>query len=376
MLLDLSAAFDTIDHNVFLTRLTDEYGITGEVREWMRSYLLDRHQVISINSSISDKIVLDFGFPQGSCIGPFGFKLYTKPLTEIARRHNVQIHLYADDTQLYVSFDPEDSDEAMKRLEACVEDIRGWMKVNFLKLNDSKTEFLILGGKTDLERVKEDRIKVGDTNVIKSTMARNIGAYLDETMEMKDQISNIIRSCYSQLRAIAKIRRFLTMDSAKKVVHAFVTSRLDTLNSLLIELPDCHVNKLQLIQNNAARLVMRKKRNCRITPVLKELHWLPVEYRIQYKILLLVYKCLCDKGPVYLLQLLELYTPKINLRSSEDFQLKDTRVRKVYGERAFAIAGPRLWNTLPLTIKNCATVSSFKTAIKTHLFQIHFKTEE
>ena len=100
VLLDISAAFDTIDHNVFLARLTNEYGITGDVRDWMGSYLRSRQQVISINSSVSDKIVLDFGFPQGSCIGPFGFKLYTKPLTEIAAKHNVHIHLYADDTQL------------------------------------------------------------------------------------------------------------------------------------------------------------------------------------------------------------------------------------------------------------------------------------
>ena len=141
-------------------------------------------------------------------------------------------------------------------------------------------------------------------------MARNIGAYLDSTMDMKEQISHTIRSCYCQMRAIAKIRRFLTLDSTKKLVHAFITSRLDTLNSLLIKLPECQLNKLQLIQNNAARLVMQKKMSCYITPVLKDLHWLPVEYRVQYKILLLIFKCLCGKGPVYLSKLLEHYTPE------------------------------------------------------------------
>ena len=287
----------------------------------------------------------------------------------------MKIHLYADDTQLYVPFNPEDSEEAMQRLEACIDDIRGWMNTNFLKLNDSKTEFLILGGKKDLEKVKEDHVRVGDTRILKSTVARNIGGYLDENMDMKDQISQTIRSCYSQMRAIAKIRRYLTLNSAKKIVHAFVTSRLDTLNSLLINLPECHLNKLQLIQNNAARLVM-KKMSCHITTVLKDLHWLPVEYRVKYKILLLIFKCLCGKGPVYLSQLLERYVPERDLRSSEDHQLKDARVRKVYGSRAFAIAGPRLWNTLPITMKNCATVSSFKTAVKTHLFKIHFKKNE
>ena len=100
VLLDLSAAFDTIDHAVFLSRLREDYGVTGGVAEWMQSYLSNRHQSISINGILSDKYSLDFGFPQGSALGPFGFKLYTKPITTIARKNNVQIHLYADDTHI------------------------------------------------------------------------------------------------------------------------------------------------------------------------------------------------------------------------------------------------------------------------------------
>ena len=90
------------------------------------------HQSISINGILSDKSSLDYGFPQGSALGPFGCKLYTKPITAIARKHNLQIHLYADDTQLYLPFQPDQIEEAMKRLDACVEDIRQWMENNFL----------------------------------------------------------------------------------------------------------------------------------------------------------------------------------------------------------------------------------------------------
>ena len=128
VLLDLSAAFDTINHNVFLTRLQQENGISGDALAWMKSYLTDRKQCISISAAVSDNIKMQFGFPQGSTIGPFGFKLYTKPLTAIAKKHNINIHLYADDTQLYIPFDPHNSEEALSQLEACIDEKSGWMK--------------------------------------------------------------------------------------------------------------------------------------------------------------------------------------------------------------------------------------------------------
>ena len=139
VLLDLSAAFDTIDHKVFLSLLREDYGVTAGVADWMESYLGNRHQIINVNDALSDKISLHYGFPQGSKIGPFGFKLYTKRLTAIAKKHNIDIHLYADDTQLYTSFHPDEGAQAMSRMEACIAEIRSWMARNFLKLNDPKT---------------------------------------------------------------------------------------------------------------------------------------------------------------------------------------------------------------------------------------------
>ena len=161
VLLDLSAAFDTIDHTVFLSCL-EENGVTADALGWMSSYLSGRQQCVIINSTLSDNIDLHFGFPQGSRIGPFSFKLYTKPLTSIAKRHGINIHLYADDTQLYISFKPEESEAALERLEACIEEIRNWMKVNYLKLNDSKTEFVIFGTQIDLAKVSGWTVTVGN----------------------------------------------------------------------------------------------------------------------------------------------------------------------------------------------------------------------
>ena len=228
-------------------------------------------------------------FPQGSRIGPFGFKLYTKPLTSIAKKHGINIHLYADDTQLYTSFKPEESEAALERLEACIEEIRNWMEANYLKLNDSKTEFIIFGTKIDLAKVSGWTVTVGNSEILPSKSARNIGAFMDSALNMETHINNIIRSCYAQLHSISKIRRYLTIDAAKTIVHAFVLSQLDNLNSLLYDIPVSKtLERLQMVQNNAARLLVKQSRMDLITPTLITLHWLPVKYRIEYKILLLV----------------------------------------------------------------------------------------
>ena len=153
VLLDLSAAFDTIDHQVFLTQLQRDYGISGGIVEWMETYLTGRRQCVQINGISSDEVTLQYGFPQGSCIGPFGFKLYTKSLTQIAKHHGIEVHLYADDTQLYIAFPPEDSEQTMEKLERCIEDIWRWMGQHYLKLNDTKTEFMMFGIPQDLEKV-------------------------------------------------------------------------------------------------------------------------------------------------------------------------------------------------------------------------------
>ena len=373
VLLDLSAAFDTIDHSVFLSRLQEDYGVMGGVVDWMASYLSDRYQSININGTHSDKTELKYGFPQGSKIGPFGFKLYTKPLTSIAHKYNINIHLYADDTQLYISFDPNNSKDAIGRMEACITEIRSWMANNLLKLNDSKTEFMILGSERNIAKVSEQSLSVGDSVVLPSRTVRNIGAMLDRAMTMEVHINATIKSCYAQIRSISKIRKYLLPDSIKSLIHAFVTSRLDTMNSLLYDIPDCLLKKLQKVQHNAARLIVRPKKSSHITPILKDLHWLPIKSRVQYKIILHVFKCLRGQGPAYLTSLLEEYHPARSLRSSCQSLLTKPKTKRKYGDRAFSVAGPTLWNDLPDHLRNSNySLDVFKKALKTHLFDEYY----
>ena len=169
VLLDLSAAFDTIHHDKLIGRFEADLGqITDNVLSWVKSYLSDRFQRVSVNGSLFHQCPLKQGAPQGSCFGPLLFTIYMRKLFQIVERHLPQVHCYADDTQLYVSFNPNrsvDADFAIKSMTDCISDIRSWMISDNLMLNDDKTEFLIIGTRQQLAKVDINCIGVGSTDV-------------------------------------------------------------------------------------------------------------------------------------------------------------------------------------------------------------------
>ena len=191
---------------------------------------------------------------------------------------------------------------------------------------------------------------------------------------MSKHVSAICQSCYIHLRNIGKIRQYLTTEATEKLICAFISSKLDYHNSLLFGLPKYIIRRLQLIQNNAARIVSRSSKYDNISPVLFKLHWLPVEYRVKYKIILLTFKSLNRLAPVYLMELLQPYIPSRDLRSGSMNRLVEPQPRTVkYGDRAFSICAPRLWNSLPNDLRCCTSLDSFKKDLKTHLFKKTFK---
>lgn len=371
ILLDQSAAFDTVDQEILLQRFEQSYGITGSALQWLRSYFCGRTQSVQIKGQASGARQLDTGFPQGSVLGPFSYPANTSPLFEIARCNCVSMHMYADDTQLYVSSNPRESRNAVQNMKNCTNDLRQWIDTNHLKLNDSKTEYLLIGTKTNLKKAQDlSSITIGSDIISAADCAKNIGAVLDSTLSLSNQVNSITRACYFHLHRIKQIRSFLTQDAAATLVCSLILSRLDYANSLLYGIPDILLNKLQIVQNNAARLILKKKKSDSITPLLIQLHWLPIRFRIQYKIILLTYKALNNQAPPYINSMLEQYQPSRTLRSSSKGLLKEKRVKlKTGGDRAFSVAAPKLWNSLPEEIRMSKTVDSFKGALKTILFR-------
>ena len=364
VLLDLSAAFDTIDTIRLLNLLQTYYGISGNALALLRSYLTSRTQSVRIDQFKSEEKVVKHGVPQGSVLGPVLFTLYTAPLSKIIQRHGVNFHKYADDTQLYTHFDPRKTCEiesAVQTLESCLHDVSNWMRTNFLKLNEAKTEVLIVASKHQQKFVQDLSINIGG-NVIKcSNSVRNLGAIMDSGLTMIPHTNKIVQSCHFYLRQIGHIRPYLNENACKSAVQALVISRIDNHNILLNGTAKANINRLQLMQNKAARLISRSRPWDHITPVLKQLHWLPIEQRIAFKTALLVFKSLNGQAPTYISDLLELHSRPVHLRRLDQAPaLQVPRTSRLSGKQGFSFAASLHWNKLPAGIRNSSSVQVFK----------------
>jgi len=371
IMLDLSAAFDTIDHQILLKRLNIRYGVTGKALEWFESYLIGRTQAVKIGDNYSKCVPLAYGVPQGSIMGPVLFTSYSAPLGDIARVHKVDYQIYADDDQLYISFQPKDGSEALgsgSQIQTCLKDIANWMIENKLKNNNDKLEVLLVGTRQQLAKVDFDSVTIDGLEIKISDQVRNLGIIFDRELSMCAQVDSLCKSAFLQLRDLRAIRKSLNKKATLTATHAFITSRLDYGNSLLYGVHEKQIKRVQCIQNVAAKLVKGGRKYDHVTPILKELHWLPVQYRIQYKCTLLAWKAVNGYAPVYLQNLL-------SFRDSRSHRSRDNRILVVPktklvsgGDRSFSKYAAVLWNNLPSTMKDIKDVNVFKSKLKTMLF--------
>ena len=366
VLLDLSAAFHTVNHSLLLARLQKSFGIRGTVLQWFDSYLSQRTQFVNINEANSMVRDLPMGVPQGSGLGPVLYLLYTAPLAKVIRSYGLDYLLYTNDTQLYFAFKSVDVDAAKSRVENCISAISRWMDLNELKLNHDKTEVMLIHSKY-CPSPSFQSLCVGDESVAASQSARSLGVIFDEHMSFHAHVSSICRSSFYRIRNLSRIRKYFTKESAEIAVHAFVTPKLDYCNALLYRLPKYQLQRLQYVQNTAARVVLQVSKFQHITPVLCKLHWLPIQYRIIFKILM--YKSLNGTSPSYLAQKLHDSSHTRSLRSvSNELLMQPRSYTKTYRDRAFAVHAPREWNLIPYEIRKSNTTSSFKRSLKTYLF--------
>ena len=234
-LLDLSAAFDTLDHSILLTRLHVMFGIPGKALDWFSSYLSDWAQAVSVNGGVSSQKKLHYGVSQGSALGPILFTLYIQPLSKIISWSRCGHHKFADDTQIHQSSTPSvfdfDFHSLIVDVELCVDSVGRWLAGNRLKLNSDKTDTLLVGSRERVSVSQENHLRVGNNDTSFKGRVKNLGVYTDAALSMVKHTDHISRSAYPEIRRISSIRHLLTTKAAAQLMCSFVLRRLDYCNS-------------------------------------------------------------------------------------------------------------------------------------------------
>ena len=263
----------------------------------------------------------------------------------MSEKHCVHSHMYADDTQLYDSSTLVDAQSVRDRLTSCISEVAKWCASRRLQLNAEKTEMIWFGSRsslTKLQRINQS-LQVGTNNIQPSSVVRDLGVYLDSELSMKQHVARTAAACFYHIRRLRQIRRRVGQEVTQQLVLALIMSRLDYCNSVLAGLPMSTLEPLQRVQNAAARLVFGLGRFDHVTPSLIQLHWLPVSYRIKFKLCCFIHAVHYGRSPTYLTQTVQSVSAsrqRSGLRSSStsamDYSLP--RLRTKFGERACVLA--------------------------------------
>ena len=365
ILTDLSAAFDTVDHRVLLRRLKTCFSIKGPALSWFQSYLSERSFRVSHNGATSSHRLIDCGVPQGSVLGPLLFSCYVSPIRDVISKIHGVVHIsYADDLQVIVS--ARSSAACQLIASHSVEIIRSWLVRNGLAFNDSKLELMCFNP-TSLTIVNDFSLTIGSVICQSQDTVRNLGVQFNKTMNLEVHVASVAKACFAILRNLWKIRHWLTIQSAKSLAHVHIISRLDYCNSLLLGCTNNIIQPLQRIQNCAARFVYGLTGHCPTSTLLRELHWLPVKQRIQFKLLTITHNTMySDHSPALLRSKITILPSHSQRISADRLQTSPHRLRT--GGKAFRHSAPTAWNSLPTTISSIKDIKRFKAALKTHLF--------
>ena len=369
--LDLSSAFDTIDHSLLTNKLKKDFGISNNVLKWLNSYLTNRTFAVRIIDVEGQPVLLLFGVPQGSILGPLLFILYIHDMARIAADYGLKIHFYADDSEMYIGFSPlTEASQSMLAVKQCLDVIKCWMHANFLKINMDKTKVMFFGRHQELSlftvhvNIEGKYFESGMDMSLKT-----LGIKLDSKLCMQKMVSECVKNCYFQLKHLQGIRRCLTINEKITMVHTNILSRLDYGNVLLASSSASLIQRYQKVMNACVRFIYNLRKTQFVNMYQKQCHFLPAKYRIMYKSCLIIFKILNNLSPDYLntMALLQVQTRE-NLRSNTDYML----LKYPDTQKCLQYHLVKNWNNLPYMLRCSSTVDTFKSSLKTHYFRLAY----
>ena len=342
---------------------------------------------MTVGAAVSNKKDLLFSVPQGSLVGPWFYLIYASTLQDVLDDSDsgemenqdklgrpITLSGFADDHIFKDKFklkDKHDEIECKTGLEKCAKRVKSWMDSNRLKMNDDKTEYIVFSSSRMLTHIECDSININGISIPRSECIRYLGAWLDQQLSLRKHIMLKCRTAMMNLQRLKLIRKYLTEETAKVLELGLVLSHMDYSNAIFIGLPDKDTKAMQRVQNAAAKMVLLKTKYDSSTDALKRLHWLPIRYHVDHKMLTLVYKCLHDKAPDYLKNLLMVIgDSERSMRSNSQYMrlLIPKTTKKTFAARSFSVKGAELWNNLPNSVKISSSVNDFKAKLKMFLF--------
>ena len=260
VVLDLSAAFNTVDHEILLSILSNKYGIKSKALKWFDQYLRPRPFKVTVNCAYSKDRDLMVSVPQGSCVGANIFNLYCSPLQDVVP-DDLQLSGFADDHSIRKTFKAGNIEEeinTISKLESCLLSIKWWMDWARLKMNPSKTKFIYFGNAPQLHKCTTNSINVAGDLILRSDAIRYLHVWLNATLNFKLHITKKCKAAMANFIRIRGIHHLLTEEAASSLVLSLCVSHLDYCNAALYGLPDTTISRMQRVQNMCACLVLRR----------------------------------------------------------------------------------------------------------------------
>ena len=358
--IDLSKAFDSVDHGVLLDKL-EWYGVRSD---WFRSYLHDRKQTVPGGADLI--LPLTHGVAQGSIVGPILFLILINDLSSFLPHG--RLLSYADDTQLLDHSPPDviSISHLQSRVADSMQQLQAWFQSNSLKMNPDKTNFILFGTKSSIAKASDSHITLPGSVIILSPTVKVLGITFDPCMTWEHHISVLVRKCNAILLSLYKIRHYFTPHALELLVQVHVFPHIMYCMSVWGGAAQCHLSRVQKVMNFAARLVTGVRRSEHISPALKSLGWSDVGEMVRRRDCLKVFGALTDCDSPQSLRSLFVRRSNVSERvtratAAGDLHLK--RCRLSVTQRTFAYRAARAWNALPANVTAMPSCKAFMNAM-------------
>jgi hypothetical protein len=361
VLIDLSKAFDSISHDTLLYKLKC-LGTSQQATNWFEDYLTNRQQATRIGSSLSDYLYITHGVPQGSILGPMLFGLYMNDLPSVIK--HCRIESYVDDTKIYLSFAAKDVASCLAQVEEDLRHIAEWCCINRLLINPDKTKFIIFGVPQLLTRVTDVRVQFLGKTLLPEPFVKDLGIILDSNLSFNQHVTSLMSSLLGSLCRINRVRHLFNKDILLVILNSLVFSKLFYCSTIWAGTSKQNIDKLQLLQNFAARILTNVRKYDHISPALEQLGWLSIKNQLNLRDLCQIYKIQNSLSPQYLKCKLEKRSEVHKYNTRQKDHLNMPLCRTATAQRSFFHRAVNLWNKLSLSQQNQPSIYLFKRTIK------------